>query len=66
MTRIEYELLREDRPELQLVNWYAMPSYWQDYVRTLDREQLIARRTGVLLGREYGYYRDSFDLHPAP
>lgn len=64
MTRIEYDLIRHQRPELGLRPWLILPLHWQRYALKLTPEQLIARRTGVLLAREYGEGRDDYTRTP--
>lgn len=51
MTRIEYELLRDEHPELRLPWWHQLREEHKDRVKELSKDRLIASRTGVLLGR---------------
>ncbi len=63
MTRLEYELLREQEPQLHLPSWNMLITFpWEnsgkrfssmvDRIHSLDRDTLIASRTAVLLAAE--------------
>lgn len=64
MNHIEYDLLRKNRPELGLRAWYALPNHWKVYAEGLTPDELVARRTGVLLAREYGIGYDDYTKIP--
>ncbi len=59
MTRFEYELLREQEPQLHLPSWIWLDTHKRllgrdmiERIEELDREALIASRTAVLLSSE--------------
>lgn len=52
MTRLEYELIREQHPELNLPTYMSLDSYCLSLLDRLSRDRLIARRTAVILSRE--------------
>lgn len=59
MTRLEYELLREEEPQLHLPSWIWLATHKRllgrdmiERIEKLDRESLIASRTAVLLSSE--------------
>jgi hypothetical protein len=55
MSRIEYDLLREDREDLHLPPWIQLETWDPTIIERLEnysREQLIALRTAKLLSRE--------------
>lgn len=54
MTRIEYELLREDRPDLRLPAYMLLCADDRVVVLQSTRERLIVRRAYMLLSREPG------------
>ena len=64
MNHIEYDMLRANRPELKLRSWYMLRPEWRQYVESLTEDQVIARRTGVLLAREYGVGWDDYGRAP--
>lgn len=66
MSPSEYESIRRDRPELNLPSYWDMPLPWKHLVNEISSSRLIARRTGVLLARDFGFAWDSFDQHPLP
>lgn len=52
MTRIEYDLLREQEPQLMLPHWYRLRLEWRARAMQLDRESLISGRMAKLLAEE--------------
>ncbi len=52
MTRIEYDLLRDERPELSLPTFERLRGEAPERLLRLTREQLIAHRTYLILTRE--------------
>lgn len=53
MTRLEYDLLRDQEPQLRLPRWEFLQHQFQSLVGNLKRDELVARRTAVLLGRDW-------------
>lgn len=51
MTRIEYELLAEERPDLALASWYLLTllQVQEERLKHHTRETLIAARTAQIL-----------------
>lgn len=49
MTRVEYDLLREERPELHLLKWEMMGRANQERLNFHTRESLIAAMSALIL-----------------
>lgn len=62
MSRVEYDLVVAERPELKLLNWNQLPVYWKNHIQGISREELIASRTGRLLARDVGVF-DDYSMH---
>lgn len=65
MTRIEYDLLREQEPQLRLPPWQWWQEHWDAYavdprdrLKAVSREEMIAGRTAAILGCELGLTYD--------
>lgn len=54
MTRIEYDLVRADRPDLKLPTYDELRDPEQAFLAQLDPERLVVIRTYRLLARELG------------
>lgn len=65
MTRIEYELLREELPEFKFPEYLALYERETSRLPFFTRETLIAARFAVLLGRDPGT-TDSVRYLPRP
>ncbi len=61
MTRIEYDLVRAERPELRLPRFEFLRLPWRESLETLSANRLIARRTAVLLAREHLEIEEPFE-----
>lgn len=62
MSRIEYDLLVADRPDLKLPNWLQLDPQWRhDTLTKMTVEELTAARAAVLLTTDFQprdhYYR---------
>lgn len=66
MTRIEYELLREDRPDLRLPAYMLLCPDDRVAVHQSTRERLIVRRAYMLLSREPGVIDRTVYSPPVP
>lgn len=53
MTRLEYDLLREDRPDLRLPSWEDLPVESRARTECFTRKRLIACRSAVILGADF-------------
>lgn len=49
VTRIEYDLIRSDRPELCLPHWHTLRGDYRELVRKVNPDRLVARRTAKIL-----------------
>lgn len=52
MTRLEYDLLRDERPDLQFPPYIQLGPLLRSRVTQLSRRQAIARRTARILTRD--------------
>lgn len=52
MTRLEYDLIRDQEPQLRLPHWDSLRPCWKEIVLPYNRQQLIAGRTAFLLRSE--------------
>lgn len=53
MTRVEYELLSDQMPELKLPAHFTLRKEHVEFLETLSRDELIAARARVLLVADY-------------
>jgi hypothetical protein len=53
MTRLDYELLSDELPELKLPAWEALTLNEQSRALKYDRDTLIARRAAQVLCADY-------------
>lgn len=53
MTRIEYDLIRDQEPQLWLPHFHLLSANWQEKALSMTREQLIAGRAAKLLASEH-------------
>jgi len=63
---MQYEALREERPELFFPAYGELSNWWQDFLDTRSADDLIARRVGRLLGREIVPGIDDLTGRPEP
>jgi hypothetical protein len=49
MTRIEYDILRANRPELKLWHWSQLLNRGRCGIEAMSRDEMISRRTYELL-----------------
>lgn len=52
MTRLEYDLIRDQEPQLRLPHWDCLLTSWKDTVFSYNQQQLFAGRTAFLLRSE--------------
>lgn len=54
MTFLEYQMVREERPDLNLPAFDYLPSECINKLQSMSREDLISLRTATLLARDPG------------
>lgn len=56
MTRLEYDLIVEQEPQLNLPNWFQLAARDQFRLSQMDRTDLIANRAYQILRRDPGVF----------
>lgn len=52
MTRLEYQLLRDNRKDLNFPPYCMLTDYQRKLLKKLPEERVIARRTAIILSRQ--------------
>lgn len=53
MTRLEYQLLRDNRKDLNFPPYWMLTDYQRKLLEKLPEERVIARRTAIILSRGF-------------
>lgn len=54
MTRIEYDLMKRDHPELKFPDWYKFRDWQKNAIYRMKREIVIRERQVHLISGEFG------------